>query len=166
MVGGESPKLRQSAALYTKRRRNVCNMAFNLRRIRCLATQTTAIGFHLMNRARAFRSIFAAWARLKLDLPLAPPATASASLVFYSLPATYASMILVDARGLDVLRSSDASLRRFVAIETKSSLARQSATTDSRTAVDYLLQEICVVVRSAVRNFGVKRTLDCERYRA
>lgn len=105
-------------------------MAFNLRRIRCLATQTTAIGFHLMNRARAFRSIFAAWARLKLDLPLAPPASASASLVFYSLPATYASMILVDARGLDV-RSSGASLRRFVAIETKSSLARQSATTGS-----------------------------------
>lgn len=53
--------------------RNVCNMAFNLRRIRCLATQTTAIGFHLMNQARTFGSIFAFWARLKLHLPLAPP---------------------------------------------------------------------------------------------
>lgn len=39
-------------------------------------------------------------------------------------------MILVDARSLDV-RSSGASLRRFVAIETKSGLGRQSATTGS-----------------------------------
>lgn len=55
-------------------------------RIRCLATQTTAIGFHLMNRRpeRAFRSIFAAWARLKLD-----PTPAPATLVLHSLPATY-----------------------------------------------------------------------------
>lgn len=72
-------------------------MAFNLRRIRCLATQTTAIGFHLMNRARAFGSIFALGARLKLDLPLAPPPTAAALLIFYLLPATYASMILLNA---------------------------------------------------------------------
>lgn len=47
-------------------------MAFNLRRIRCLATQTTAIGFHLMNQAGAFGSIFALWARLKLDVPPFP----------------------------------------------------------------------------------------------
>lgn len=77
-------------------------MAFNLRRIRCLATQTTAIGFHLMNRAGAFRSIFAMWARLKLDLPLSPRSSASASaavlLIFYLLPATYAPMILLDVK--------------------------------------------------------------------
>lgn len=43
-------------------------MAFNLRRIRCLATQTTAIGFHLMNQAGAVGSIFVLWARLKLNV--------------------------------------------------------------------------------------------------
>jgi len=54
--------------LYRKHGRILYNMAFNLRRIRCLATQTTAIGFHLMNRARAFGSIFVLWARLKLNV--------------------------------------------------------------------------------------------------
>lgn len=52
--------------------RTLYNMAFNLRRIRCLATQTTAIGFHLMNQTGAFGSIFALWARLKLDIPPSP----------------------------------------------------------------------------------------------
>lgn len=76
-------------------------MAFNLRRIRCLATQTTAIGFHLMNQAGAFGSIFALWARLKLDIPLLPPFPLLFSfirclslLILYLLPATYASMNL------------------------------------------------------------------------
>lgn len=54
--------------LYRKHGRILYNMAFNLRRIRCLATQTTAIGFHLMNQARAFGSIFVLWARLKLNV--------------------------------------------------------------------------------------------------
>lgn len=47
-----------------------------------------------MNRGpeRAFRSIFAVWARLKLE-----PTPAPASLVFHSLPATYASMTLLNA---------------------------------------------------------------------
>lgn len=49
-----------------------------------------------MNRGpeRAFRSIFAVWARLKLE---PTPAPAPASLVFHSLPATYASMTLLNA---------------------------------------------------------------------
>lgn len=98
--------------IHTKHGRILYNMAFNLRRIRCLATQTTAIGFHLMNQAGAFGSIFALWARLKLDVPpstLPPPrspfslsSARLSSLILYLLPATYASMIRPDTGSCNV----------------------------------------------------------------
>jgi len=71
------------------------NMAFNLRRIRRLATQTTAIGFHLMNQTGAFGSIFALWARLKLDVPSRPPppALSCRSLSSASVPPILAHFI-------------------------------------------------------------------------
>jgi len=70
-------------------------MAFNLRRIRRLATQTTAIGFHLMNQTGAFGSIFALWARLKLNVPSRPPppALSRRSLSSASVPPILAHFI-------------------------------------------------------------------------
>lgn len=81
--------------IYTRHGRILYNMAFNLRRIRCLATQTTAIGFHLMNQAGEPSEAFL---RCGLGLNWTSPSLSLriryrlSSLILYPLPATYASM--------------------------------------------------------------------------